>query len=75
MQQGAQRQDAAAAAHWRSSRPRADEGSTPEVAEGGRRRGLIGTIVVLVLVAALAVGLFLVIRSGQLSAWLHLNEF
>jgi hypothetical protein len=44
-------------------------------ASGGRWGGLVRVVVVLVLLGALSVGAFLLIRSGQLSVWLDLKDF
>jgi hypothetical protein len=50
--------------------------NTVGAATGERRRGsVVRTIVVLVVLCALAAGVIVLIRSAQLSAWLDLKDF
>src|SRR5262249_6249614 len=53
-----------------AAQARGTENSSGAVAGGGRPGSLVRVLVVFMLLCALAVGAFLLIRSGQLSAWL-----
>jgi hypothetical protein len=58
-----------------AAKARSERNPADAVVGTSRRGGLVRAIFVVVLLGALAIGAFRLIRSGQLSAWLDLKDF